>query len=51
MEQTAELAYSKAQCLIHDADTENRRVKPLPFLGDADYPVLHPISLKWNSGR
>lgn len=34
--QTAERAYSKAQCLLHDADTENRRVKPSPFVDDVE---------------
>ena len=36
MGQAAEQGYSKAQCLLHDADTENRRVKPSPFVGDVE---------------
>jgi hypothetical protein len=38
MERMAERAYSKAQRLIHDADAENRKVKPLPFVSDVDSP-------------
>jgi hypothetical protein len=31
VEQGAEVAYSKARHLLHDADAENRRVRPLPL--------------------
>ncbi|MBV8771170.1 MAG: hypothetical protein JO166_02400 [Deltaproteobacteria bacterium] len=31
VEQGAEVAYSKARHLLHDADVENRRIRPLPL--------------------
>jgi len=38
MKHMTERAYSNAQYVLHEAETENRKVTPLPFASDVDTP-------------
>jgi len=38
MKQLTERAYSNAQYMLHEAEAENRKVTPLPFVNDFNSP-------------